>query len=111
MVNNTHTHTHTHLLQGASDEKDPGVIVQDDLSPRKHISKVVGGTYRHITKIKTAFTYMDEKMLKKLIVSMIRLQLEYVTLVWSPHKNKDITRIERIQRTATRLAPSLINLT
>ena len=42
---------------------------------------------------------------------MIRLQLEYATLVWSPHKKKYITRIERIQRTATRLASSLINLT
>ena len=49
--------------------------------------------------------------MRKLIVSMIRPQLEYATLVWSPHKKKDITRIERIQRTATRLAPSLINLT
>ena len=33
------------VVQGASDEKEIGVIVQDDLSPRKHISKVVGGTY------------------------------------------------------------------
>ena len=41
---------------------------------------------------------------------MIRLQLEYATLVWSRHKKKNITRIERIQRT-TRLDPSLINLT
>ena len=79
--------------------------------PRKHISKVVGGTYRLITKIKTAFTYMDKEMLRKLIVSMITPQLEYATLVWSPHKKKDITRIERIQGTATRLAPSQINLT
>ena len=64
-----------------------------------------------IIEIKTAFTYMDEEMLRKLIVSMIGPQLEYATLVWSPHKKKNITRIERIQRTATRLAPSLIYLT
>ena len=99
------------VLQGANDEKHLGVIIHDDLSPRKHISKVVGGPYRLITKTKTAFTYVDEDILRKLIVSMIRPQLEYATLVWSPHKKKDITRIERIQRTATRLAPSLIKLT
>ena len=75
------------VLQEASDEKDLGVIVQDDLSPSKHISKVVGGTYTLITKIKTAFEYMDEEMLK-LIVSTIRPQLEYATLVWSPHKKR-----------------------
>ena len=69
------------VLQGTSDEKDLGVIVQDDLSPRKHISNVVGGTYRLITKIKTAFIYMDEEMLRKLIVSMIGPQLEYAALV------------------------------
>ena len=36
------------VLQGASDEKDLGVIVQNDLSPRKHISKIVGETYTHL---------------------------------------------------------------
>ena len=81
------------------------------LSLRKHISKVVEGTYRLLTKIKTAFTYMDEEMLRKLIVSMIGPQLEYAALVWSQHKKNDITTIERTQITATRLAPSLINLT
>ena len=81
------------------------------MSPRKQIRKLIGETYRLIIKIKTAFTYMYEKMLRKQIVSMIHPLLEYATLLWSPHKKEDITRIERIQRTATRLAPSLINLT
>ena len=46
------------MLQGASDEKDLGVIVQDDLFPRKYISKVVGGTYRLIVQRKNACCYL-----------------------------------------------------
>lgn len=36
--------------------------------------------------------YMDKKMIKKLIVTLICHKLEYVAVVWSPHK-ENITKI------------------
>ena len=41
---------------------------------------------------------------------MIRPRLEYAATVWSPHHRKDIRKIERIQRAATKLVPSLRDL-
>ena len=49
-------------------------------------------------------------MMKKLIMAMIRPRLEYAAVVWSPYKKKDIQKIERIQRAATKLVPSLRDL-
>ncbi len=40
---------------------------------------------------------------------MIRPKLEYAAVVWSPHK-KDIRKIERIQRAATKMVPTLRDL-
>ena len=97
-------------ISKASQEKDLGVIIQDDLSPEKHINKITGETFRLITNIKVAFNYLDEEMLRKLIVSKIRPRLEYAAVVWSPHLKKHIVKLERVQRKATKLIPSLRNL-
>ena len=40
-------------------------------------------------------------------MTLIRSKLEYVAVIWSPHKKKDIRKIEELQRTATKMAPSL----
>ena len=45
-----------------------------------------------------------------LFKAFVRPQLEYANAVWSPHKVKDITAIESVQRRATRLIPGLKEL-
>ena len=97
------------VIKRSMSEKDLGIIVSDNLSPEKHINKIVGETYNLLRNIRVAFTYMDEDMVRKLIVSMIRPKLEYAATVWSPSKKKDIKKLERIQRAATKLAPNLTN--
>ena len=57
-----------------------------------------------------AFNYLDEEVIKKLITSLIPPKLEYSAGFWSPHKKKDIRKIERIQRAATEIALSLRHL-
>ena len=41
---------------------------------------------------------------------MIRPKLEYAAVVWSPHKKKDVRKLERIQRVATKMVPTLRDL-
>ena len=93
------------------EEKDLGIIIQKDLSPEKHIRKITRETYKLLINIRVAFHYMDEEMMKKLILAVIRPRLEYAAVVWSPHKVKHIRKIERIQRAATKMVPSLRDLT
>ena len=50
-------------------------------------------------------------MMKKIIATMMRPRLEYAAVVWSPHKKKDVMKIERIQRAATKMVPELKDLT
>ena len=42
---------------------------------------------------------------------MIRPRLEYAAVVWSPNAKKDIRKLERIQRVATKMVPELRELT
>ena len=49
-------------------------------------------------------------MMKKLIVTVLWSRMEYAAVVWTPHKKKDIRKIERIQRTATKMVPGLKDL-
>ena len=94
-----------------TEEKDLGVTVADNLSFGKHINKITGETYNLVKNIRTAFTYIDEEMVKKLITSMIRPRLEYAALVWSPNLKKEIRKVERIQRAATKLPETLRDCT
>ncbi len=87
-----------------------GITIQDNLSPEKHINKIIGGTYRLLTSMKIAFNYMDEQMLSKIISTMIRPRLEYAAVVWSPHLKKHINKMERVQRIATKMIPELKGL-
>ena len=48
--------------------------------------------------------------MKKIITNMIRPKLEYAAVVWSPHKMKDIRKLERIQRAATKMVLELKDL-
>ena len=98
-------------LKEVQEEKDLGVTFQDTLSPENHIGRLFGQAYRMLQNVKTAFHYMDKDMMKKIIVTMIRPKLEYAAVVWSPHKKKNITKIERIQRIATKMVPELTNMT
>ena len=61
--------------------------------------------------MKVAFAYMDEEMVKKILVTMIRPKLEYAATLWAPSTKKNIKKLERIQRAATKLAPTLLDLT
>ena len=48
-----------------SEEKDLGVIIQNNLSPEKHINRIFGKTYNILQNIGFAFNYLDENMIKK----------------------------------------------
>ena len=82
----------------------------DNLSPEKHINRITGDTHQLLGNIRMAFKYLDEVMITKLITSLIRPRLEYAAVIWSPHKMKDIKKLEILQKTATKITPSLKNL-
>ena len=59
----------------------------DNMSPEKHISRIPGNAYELLRNIKVAFTYIDEDVIEKLIMTQIHLKLEFATRVWSLNNN------------------------
>ena len=99
------------ILKKSKEEEDLGVTFTESLTPDKHINKITGEVMNLLRRIKMSFTYMDVEMMRILISSLIRPRLEYAAVVWSPHTKKNIRKLERVQRAATKMVPELSELT
>ena len=99
------------IISIANEEKDLGVVIQDNLSPEKHINRIFGDTFMMLRNIRMAFHFLDKYLMRKIITTMIRPKLEYAEVIWSPHKKKHVLKLGRIQRIATKMVPELENLT
>ena len=60
--------------------------------------------------IRRSFDYMDEQMFKTLYKSMVSPHLEYANTIWSPFLKRDIEKLEKVQRRATKIVPALRDL-
>ena len=98
------------VILNTKEEKDLRIVIQDTLSPEWHISKLFGSTYRMLTNIRVAFYYMDKDMMRKSLTIMIHPRMEYAAVVWSPNVKKDLRKLERTQRVATKVVPELREL-
>ena len=77
-------------------KKDLRVWITNNLSPEKNINKITGDTYQLLRNIRMGLKYLDEEMINKLITLLIRPKLEYAAVIWSPHKKKDMKKLERL---------------
>ena len=97
-------------IPSADKEKDLGVVVNHNLKPEDHINQITGQMHNLVANMKIAFTYVDTNMARKIITTFIRPKLEYASVAWNPWLQKDIKKIERIQKAATRWVPELREL-
>ena len=88
-------------------EKDLGVIFDEQLIFRDHISKKAALANRNLGLIIRSLTYIDNAMFLNLYKSLVRPPLEYATSIWSPIYKKDSIMLENVQRRATLLVNSL----
>ena len=110
-LNPKHTYTMDGIeLTETTEEKDLGVLVDDKLDFGKHIKEIVKKANQRIGLIKRGFDCLDKEMFMNLYPVLIRPLLEYCVQVWSPHKQRDIDLLERVQRRATKIVPALKHL-
>ena len=76
----------------------------------QQVDAVVLKANRQLGLIKRSFTYLDEKTLVLLYISLVRPLLEYVNVTWPVSFKKDIDKLERVQRRATSLLPHIRQL-
>jgi len=97
-------------LEESSHEKDIGVIIDDKLNFEAHISEKVNTANRIAGTIRRTYEHLDEESFALLFKALVRPHLEYANSVWCPYKKKDITKVENVQRRASKLIPTLRNL-
>ena len=78
-------------------EKDLGVIFDEKLLFREHISKKSAIANRNLGLIFKSFTYLNKEMFMCLYKALVRPHLEYATQVWAPMFKKDSVTLENTQ--------------
>ncbi len=94
-------------IKCADRKKDLGVVIQENLSPEGHINKIVGEGLAMVANVRLTFAHIDETLVIKVIQSILRPKLEYAQVVWAPHLKNHVRKLERVQRAATKLVPTL----
>lgn len=82
-------HGNTTSLLKDSQEKDLGIIFQDNLKFDQHISNAVGRANRLLGLIKRSFIYMNSDLFLKLYKTLVRPIIDYGNVIWYPFTKKD----------------------
>ena len=96
-------------LSPVVEEKDLGVIIQDDLKISKQCAKAVKTANRILGMISRTFILKSREIILQLYKSLVRPHLENCVQAWRPHLKKDIDLLEKVQRRATRMIDSFRN--
>jgi hypothetical protein len=95
------------VLDVVKEEKDLGVIIQDDLKVSKQCTKAVTTANKILGMISRAFVYRSRDIVLQLYKALVRPHLEYCIQAWRPHLQKDINLLEKVQRRATKMVDAL----
>ena len=98
------------LLEATREEKDLGVIIDDQLKFRNHAAAAVKRANRVLGCIKRTIKYKEKEMIVPLYTALVRPLLEYGNVIWSPRFVGDNKLVEGVQRRATKLIPSIKDL-
>ena len=98
---------HNTVLQKTSKEKDLGVTISADWKVSEQCGIAARKGNQLLGMIKRNITYREKNLIIPLYKSIVRPHLEYCIQAWRPHLKKDIDKLERVQRRATKLIPEL----
>ena len=107
---------HDYKLQGENlikveEEKDLGVIVKNDLKSGVQCLAASRKANTILGFIARNFQCKNPEVITRLYTSLVRPHLEYAVQFWSPCYLKDESKLESVQRRATKLVPGFRCLT
>lgn len=91
-------------LRNVSNYKDLGVIMASDLKWTKHVEEIVHKANKVLGLLKCMVGGKNKDTFSILYKTLVHPILEYTSPVRLPHLAKDIHEIEKVQRTALRIA-------
>ena len=91
------------VLEEVKEFKDLGILTDCSLSWNSHTDMITAKANRTPGLIKrTCKDLKNTATLKTFFCSLVRSNLEYCSVVWSPFTKRNIDKLERIQRRATK---------
>ena len=90
-------------MELTSELRNLGLVTVCDLSWSTHIDKISNKDNKILGLIKRICKgFQDVSTLRTLYLALVRSQPECCSFVWSPHTSRNISKLERIQRRATK---------
>ena len=93
---------HGHTLVHEDTTKYLGVTISSDLRWTKHIDNISGKANSTLGFLKRNLQIQSRSIKSKAYMSLVRPSLEYASCAWDPYTQKDIAKVERVQRRAAR---------
>lgn len=90
-------------LESSLAEKDVGVWITPDLKPSLHTSKMAAKANSILGQIKRTFVSRKKELLVKLYKTYVLPHLTYCSPACRPYLQKDINKLEAVQRRMTRM--------
>ncbi len=90
-------------LKESESERDLGVIIDKNLKFSDHCNKVANMANVTLGMIKRTISCKSKSIITRLYKALVRPQLEYCVQAWRPYLKKDIEKIEKVQRRATKM--------
>ena len=88
-------------------EKDLGVTFSADMKVSEQCGIAASKGNKILGLIRRTITYKEKQLIVPLYKAIVRPHLEYCIQAWRPYRKKDIDKLERIQRRATKMIPEL----
>ena len=98
------------FMTKVEDIKDIGVTIDCQLKFEKHINGKIVTANKLVGIIRRSFMFLNEEIFVPLYKSLVRSHFDYGMSVWTPHLVKYIKAIESVQRRATKMIPTMKDL-
>jgi len=93
---------HDLVLESVSSAKYLGLTFTNNLSWSHHISNITSKASKTLGFIRRNLALAPKRTRTIAYGSLVRPQLEFASPIWSPYTDSDISKVEKVQRTAAR---------
>ena len=93
----------SNFITSKDTHRDLGIMLQTNLNWSNHYDHICCKAYRVLSLLRRSFSSTNSiSTKKKLYISLVRSQLTYCSQMWKPALIKDIKKLEKLQRRATK---------